>query len=298
MVAHPGIFNILICRHTGNIIQHLEAIFSERSPPQELLADNKTAFSSGEFREFSTSWGVRLQFRCAYVSAGNGIVERYHRSIKRIAARTSCSVREAVYWYNVVPKDDTSSLIAPANGIYWYEVRIRNIDPVPTSSASAQNWYRLGDPVWVKPPRYRCTSKFQEGTVTEVISLQSVIGDGVTRHVKGVRPRTNAIPSGGIDDEDVRLRTNAISSGGTDDETSDDTGYITMPGRQHKMEKLQNHPCDEAHAGVCQRDLVCVVIRDRGGVENAWRGKRHGGGCRNGNARAQLDWERGLYSFA
>ena len=86
---------------------------------------------------------------------------------------------------------------------------------MPTSPASAQNWYRLGDPVWVKPPRYRCTSKFQEGTVTEVIIQQTIIVDGVPRHVKDVRPRTNAIPSGG-----------------TDDETSDDTGYITMPGRQ------------------------------------------------------------------
>ena len=117
----------------GNIIQHLEAIFSERGPQQELLVDNDTAFFSGEFRKFSTSWGVSLRFRCAYVPAGNGIIERCHRSIKRIAARTRCSVQEAVYWYNVVPKDDTSSLTAPANGIYRYEVRIRNIDPVSTS---------------------------------------------------------------------------------------------------------------------------------------------------------------------
>ena len=120
-------------------------------------------------------------------------------------------------WYNVVPKDDTSSLIAPANGIYRYEVRIRNIDPVPTSPASAQNWYHLGDPVWVKLPHYRCTSKFQEGTVTEVISPQTIIVDGIPCHVKDIRPRTNAILSGGTDDEDMRPRTNAIPSGGTDD---------------------------------------------------------------------------------
>ena len=90
-----------------NIIQHLEAIFFERGPPQELLADNDTAFSSGEFMEVSASWGMRLQFRCAYVLAGNGIVEQCHRCVKWIAARTVCSVQEAVYWYNITPKDDT-----------------------------------------------------------------------------------------------------------------------------------------------------------------------------------------------
>ena len=82
----------------GNIIQHLKTIFFERSPLQELLADKNTVFSSGEFKEFSASWGVRLWFLCAYVPADNGIVERCHHSIKRIAARTRYSVQEALYW--------------------------------------------------------------------------------------------------------------------------------------------------------------------------------------------------------
>ena len=86
-----------------------------------------------------------------------------------------------------------------------------------TSPASAQNRYCLGDPVWVKPPRYRCMSKFQEGTVTELISPQTVIVDGIPRHVKDMRPWTNA-----------------ILSGGTDDETSDDSGYIQcLADKQH-----------------------------------------------------------------
>ena len=88
---------------------------------------------------------MRLLFWCAYVPAGNGIIEQCYHSIKWIAARARCSVQEAVYWYNVAPKDDTSSLTAPANRIYRYEVRIRNINPVPTSLASSQNRYRLGN---------------------------------------------------------------------------------------------------------------------------------------------------------
>ena len=57
-----------------------------------------------------------MRFRCAYVPAGNGIA--VSRTIKRIAARTQCSVMEAVYWYNVTPKDDASASTAPANIIY------------------------------------------------------------------------------------------------------------------------------------------------------------------------------------
>ena len=141
--AHFTIWWLLQRQDSGNIILHLEAIFFERGPPQELLTDNDTAFSSGEFREFSTSWGVHLWFRCVYMPGGNDIIEQCHCSIKQIAARTRCSVQEAVYWYNIVPKDDTSSLTAPANGIYRYEVRIRNIDPVSTLPASPQNLYHL-----------------------------------------------------------------------------------------------------------------------------------------------------------
>ena len=176
-----------------------------------------------------------------------------HRSIKRIAARMRCSVQEAVYWYNVTPKDYTSSLTAPANGSYKYEARLRNIDPVPLSPASAQNRYRLGDPVWVKPPCYWCTSKFQEGTVTEVISPQTVIVDGVPRHVKDVRPRTNATPSDG-----------------TDDETSDDTGYITTPGRQAAQNgETSEPPLRRSTRGrLPTRPCLCCDQGSGGSVEN------------------------------
>ncbi len=43
-----------------------------------------------------------------------------------------CSIPEAVYWYNVTPKDDATSSTAPANGIYHYEQRIKGIDVTPS----------------------------------------------------------------------------------------------------------------------------------------------------------------------
>ena len=93
-----AIWRPLSCQDAASIVRQLETVFCERGAPVELLTDNATAFSGEAFSRFAERWGVRMRFRCAYVPAGNGIVERSHRTIKRIAARTRCSVMEAVYW--------------------------------------------------------------------------------------------------------------------------------------------------------------------------------------------------------
>ena len=129
-----------------------------------------------------------MRFRCAYVPAGNGIVERSHRTIKRIAARTRCSVMEAVYWYNVTPKDDASASTAPANIIYSYIARIRGVDVTLPPEEAGPSSYEVGDSVWVKIPQGRCTTQFGKGTITGVYSPHSVLVDGIPRHVKDVRP--------------------------------------------------------------------------------------------------------------
>ena len=71
-------------------MQVLEQVFCERGPSQEILTDNARAFRSQRFKDFISGWGCNLPFRCAYAPEGNAIVERIHRSIKRIAARTRC----------------------------------------------------------------------------------------------------------------------------------------------------------------------------------------------------------------
>ena len=121
-----------------------------------------------------------------------------------------------MYWYNVALKDDVSPLTAPTNRIYTYEVRIRGVDPVPTLMAPVQNKYHLGDLEWVKPLNYQCTSEFQEEQVTEVISPQSIVVNGVPSHIKGLQPRTNVTPISETDD----------------DESSDDI----LPGQQKELD--------------------------------------------------------------
>ena len=46
----------------------------------------------------------------------------------------------------------------------------------------------MGDQVWVKPPNARCTTRFGSGKIDEIISPQTMLDDGVPRHVKDVNP--------------------------------------------------------------------------------------------------------------
>ena len=132
--ARFAIWRRLPRQDATSVINQLKALFYERGPPTEILTDNDTAFRSNLLKTFLDEWRVRLRFRCAYVPSGNGIIERYHRTVKRIAARKRCTIPEAVYWYKVTPKDDVSSATAPANMVYRYRIRLKGINGTPAPS--------------------------------------------------------------------------------------------------------------------------------------------------------------------
>ena len=172
---------------SSTVVGVLEQIFYERGPPIEILTDNDTAFRSDIFRQFLCRWGVRLRFRCAYVPSGNGIAERAHRTIKRIAARSDCSVAKAVYLYNVTPKDNSDPKTAPANQLYCYEVRVLGVDAEVAVDRCVQSPYVVGDAVFVKPSGARCDMRYSKGVVTRVVSEHAVEVDGMLRHVRDLR---------------------------------------------------------------------------------------------------------------
>jgi len=152
------------------------------------LADNDTAFRSRAFAEFAKKWGAHVRFRCAHAPSGNGITERAHRTVKRIAARKQCSVQEAVYWHNMSPKDGQDASSAPANRIFRYKWRVLGLDAAPaTETCEADNGFRVGDSVWVRPENNRCTTRYERGRVTKIVSEQAVEVNGFPRHVRDVR---------------------------------------------------------------------------------------------------------------
>ncbi|XP_067930843.1 uncharacterized protein [Watersipora subatra] len=145
----------------AHIVAQLRTIVIERGPCDELLMDNSMAFRSATVAQFADEWGISLRFLAAYAPSGNGIVERNHRTIKRIAERGRISLEEATFWYNVTPRKDEVS----------------------------QGKFAIGDEVWVKPSTPSCTRQRAPGVITGVISKHNVCVDGMPRHVRDVRKR-------------------------------------------------------------------------------------------------------------
>lgn len=106
---------------TTSVISQFDHIFLERGPPNELLLDNASVFRSEQFQTFIASWKVKLIYRCAHRPSGNGIVERNHRSIKRMAARSKKSVLQMVRYYNLAPSQGTNK--PPYTLMYSYQWR-------------------------------------------------------------------------------------------------------------------------------------------------------------------------------
>ncbi|KFD62540.1 hypothetical protein M514_09025 [Trichuris suis] len=186
-----AIWRRLSQRSSGEVAQQLESIFCERGAPDELLADNDTAFRSRRVTRLAERWGTRLRFRCAYAPSGNGIIERCYRTVKVIAARTGCSAREAVYRYNLMPRDDRSSATAPANPAYRYTVTDRNEATISSGDQNTHGLYMVGDAVWVKSRDGRCDTRYDSGVVTRLVSDQAVEINGVPRHVRDIRRRVS-----------------------------------------------------------------------------------------------------------
>lgn len=167
------------------VVTCLEKVFRERGPPAELLSDNGPCFKNRMMEQFLNKWGVKQILSCAYRPAGNGIVERNHRTIKRMAARTGRSVEEMLFWYNQSPNKDG---IVPAMELYQYHSRLPGEKIADQGCGVATGEYCVGDLVYVKPVPTRCTSVWKCGEVTAVISDTTIEVDGVNRHVADLRP--------------------------------------------------------------------------------------------------------------
>ena len=86
-----------ICRSIKNksesqVVSVLRQVFSQFGQPIKILCDNAKCFRSNLMQKFCKLWTISLTFRCAYKPSGNGIVERNHRTIKRMSARCGKSI--------------------------------------------------------------------------------------------------------------------------------------------------------------------------------------------------------------
>ena len=175
--------------NASEICDNLEEMFRERGPPDQLLLDNGPAFRSSRFKELCDKWKVKCHFRAAYRASGNGIAERMHRTIKRMAARTRGNPLDMVFWYNLAAREGQDGSTAPSSRVYSYRWRHPGVsgETLEFEAEKKDPGYQVGDSVVVKPVNKRCTSRWTEGVVTGVVSHNNVEVDGVPRHVLDIR---------------------------------------------------------------------------------------------------------------
>ena len=166
----------------------LEEVFLERGPPIGLLMDNSRTFRSDRLRKLCIEWKVNTIFRCVNKPSGNGIVERNHRTVKRMASRSGRPILEMVFWYNFAPKDGTHEISTPSSGIYSYKWRCPEMVDDNKVGAEDEGAVPVGTKLFVKPPDARCTSRWSSGEVTgKGQTSNSIEVDGLPRHISDVR---------------------------------------------------------------------------------------------------------------
>jgi len=180
-----GIWRKLPSEDAETVSRVMEDVFQERGPPRELLLDNATAFRSQALAELCLKWGVHLEFRAAYYPQGNGIVERHHRTIKRIVARARVSPLMAVHRYNSAPMVDELVESCPAHRIYAYRWR-KGVSETEASEVVG-NPFTEGQSVFVRPADARCMSRWRPGVISRVVSRWKVEVDGMPRHIRDIR---------------------------------------------------------------------------------------------------------------
>jgi transposase InsO family protein len=150
------------------VVREFEQVFSEFSPPRSVMSDNGSVFRSREFQTFLKDWDVKQILSCSYRPEGNSVVERVHRTIKRIVKRSGKPVSQAVFWLNNtkgVSKASPYELLFSASprkpGIK--DNRVDIIRPKLESSNSSdtyadieRNPFSVGDKVYLRTPTGKC----------------------------------------------------------------------------------------------------------------------------------------------
>lgn len=211
-----AIWKPMVDERLPTVINTLIGVFREMGPPSEILLDNSRTFKSDQLVAACNEWGTNVLYRAAYRPSGNGIIERNHRTIKRIAARTGKSPLTAVFWYNFLPLDGLDASTAPHRRLFRRQWRNPLLLARSLSTRSHSHGFIEGDEVFVKPPDARCTTPWSRGVVTAVTD-GAVEVNGVHRHIADIR----------------RVRLEPEDSEDEDGETSD--YELTSPRRSSRV---------------------------------------------------------------
>lgn len=85
----------------SEVVGKLKDLFSLVGPCKTIVSDNGTIFSSAVFSDFTRNMGIRHKFTSVYRPSSNGIVERFHGTLKskldRILLNPSIKIDDAIF---------------------------------------------------------------------------------------------------------------------------------------------------------------------------------------------------------
>ena len=196
------IWRLLKDESAKEVSTHLARIFAEMGPPEEVFTDNGTVFRATELRNLCDVWAIKADYSCAYRAQGNGLIERIHRTIKRMVARSGRSIEEMAFWYNATRSERSAS---PFEMMFGAKPRMPGVTdrrqevertwPATLQAANdtrsdvERNPFVVGDQVFLKTDS-RCDKPWSgPHRVTEIRSSVSVALDGldIPRHVSHIR---------------------------------------------------------------------------------------------------------------
>ena len=216
------------------VVEELREIFFERGMPREVLMDNSRTFHSRELEQFCLKWGVMRHFRGAGREQGNGIVERVHRTIKRIAARSRISIQEACFWFNASsgPGGQPSAMEKVFTYEWRYPMRERECQQEPTCR------YQIGDIVWVKSRNNRCDTQWNQGVVTGIKSNYTIEVNGMAHSIRDVRLCVKGIDRENINqgsrlDEEIENNVPSMSGGAPEGDESENGSVSSESDTRH-----------------------------------------------------------------
>jgi hypothetical protein len=187
-----------------SIVNAVSEIVRERGAPKELLMDNAATFRSSRLLDLLAQWNIKSIFRCVNRPEGNGIIERNHRTVKRMAARTGRNILDMVFWYNYTPRHSDDENSTPSAMIYQYRWRCPYQVLKTEDTQEVCEGFCVGEEVLVKPMNAKCTTPWKSGKVTGMERKEVVEIDGVPQHVSRIRKRPVWMEDYLVDDVEIR----------------------------------------------------------------------------------------------
>ncbi len=195
-------------------IETLDMVFGMFGPPEVLVSDNGTQFTSEDFKIFCKQWGIKHKTGPPYHPQSNGLAERFVRSFKSSMTKALAQDKdlekaqaEFLQNYRTTVKSGTGTTPFELMFNRPCKTKISSLNPKPRAARAAilkgkergqekdkpghLKIFDIGNKVWTR--NYHGAEKWKKGVIDKVLSparYNVKVGNQVWyRHADSIRMR-------------------------------------------------------------------------------------------------------------